>query len=202
MTDTRTPYLQRLAQRQLLEKIKQNAAFGQILGSAAALYGMLGYFAGMEHSDLWYILWWVAGGLLLAAGLAYPLCLEKASDLFRFLAGKLGRLIFGTLLTGIYFLLVAPFGLFFGKTSPAQPFVRWQTPGEATTFGWQPKTVSTMTNDQGVAGLGGTFYAVLKYFVQRGQWFLLPLVVLLLAAGLLLFFAQTSTIAPFIYTLF
>lgn len=200
MTDT--PYLQRLAERHLLEKIKQNAAFGQILGVAFGLYGMLGYFAGMEHSDAWYICWWVAGGLLLAAGLAYPLCLEKASDLFRLLAGKLGRLIFGVLLTCIYFVLILPFGLFFGKSSPSQPFASWQPGAKAGGYAWYPKVVNTMTNANGVAGLGSTFYAVLRYFVERGQWFLLPLVILLLAAGLLLFFAQTSTIAPFIYTLF
>lgn len=40
------------------------------------------------------------------------------------------------------------------------------------------------------------------FFWQRRLWWLIPLVSLLLIVGLLFVFAQSSAIAPFIYTLF
>jgi len=36
----------------------------------------------------------------------------------------------------------------------------------------------------------------------RKKWWLLPIVIVLLLVGALLVFAQTSVLAPFIYTLF
>lgn len=37
---------------------------------------------------------------------------------------------------------------------------------------------------------------------ERKKWWLLPLLVILMAVGLLLAFAQGSALAPFIYTVF
>ncbi len=36
----------------------------------------------------------------------------------------------------------------------------------------------------------------------RKRWWLTPIIVMLLLLGLLIFFAQSSAVAPFIYTLF
>jgi hypothetical protein len=43
---------------------------------------------------------------------------------------------------------------------------------------------------------------VLAFLWQRKLWWLIPMVTALLLFGLLLVFASTSGIAPFIYTLF
>jgi hypothetical protein len=40
------------------------------------------------------------------------------------------------------------------------------------------------------------------YAKSENKWFLLPILLVLLAAGLLLLFAQSSALAPFIYTIF
>jgi hypothetical protein len=40
------------------------------------------------------------------------------------------------------------------------------------------------------------------YMRERKKWWLLPLVLVLLAVGLLIAFAQGSALAPFIYTVF
>lgn len=53
-----------------------------------------------------------------------------------------------------------------------------------------------MINNLGVAG------EVLVFLWQRKLWWLIPMVVVLLIFGLLLIFASTSGVAPFIYTLF
>jgi hypothetical protein len=41
-----------------------------------------------------------------------------------------------------------------------------------------------------------------KFLIQRKKWWLVPVVLALLIVGVLIVIAQTSVIAPFIYTLF
>lgn len=41
-----------------------------------------------------------------------------------------------------------------------------------------------------------------SYMRVRKKWWLLPLLVVLLLVGVLLVFAQSSALAPFIYTIF
>lgn len=43
---------------------------------------------------------------------------------------------------------------------------------------------------------------LVAFFWQQKLWWLIPMLVVLLAVGLLMIFAQSSAIAPFIYTLF
>lgn len=40
------------------------------------------------------------------------------------------------------------------------------------------------------------------FFKQNKKWWLLPLVIALVLLGFILVFAQTSALAPFIYTIF
>jgi drug/metabolite transporter superfamily protein YnfA len=48
----------------------------------------------------------------------------------------------------------------------------------------------------------GIMGELLVFLWQRKLWWLIPMVLVLLLFGVLLIFAQTSSIAPFIYTLF
>ena len=43
---------------------------------------------------------------------------------------------------------------------------------------------------------------LLSFFLQNKWWWLTPIIVILIVFGLLMIFGQSSTIAPFIYTLF
>jgi hypothetical protein len=49
------------------------------------------------------------------------------------------------------------------------------------------------------AGITRELWSFLKV---RKKWWLLPIIILLLAVGALLVFAQGSVLAPFIYTIF
>jgi hypothetical protein len=40
------------------------------------------------------------------------------------------------------------------------------------------------------------------YTLERRKWWLLPVIIVLVLVGTLLIFAQTSALAPFIYTVF
>jgi len=48
--------------------------------------------------------------------------------------------------------------------------------------------------------------AIVKEFWQflrvRKKWWLAPIIIMLLLLGILIFFTQSSAVAPFIYTLF
>jgi hypothetical protein len=43
---------------------------------------------------------------------------------------------------------------------------------------------------------------LLSFFWKRKLWWLIPMIVILLLFALILVFAQSSALAPFIYTLF
>jgi hypothetical protein len=55
---------------------------------------------------------------------------------------------------------------------------------------------------KGAMGRLGIASELLQFFWERKLWWLMPMLVLLLVFGLLIIFAQSSAIAPFIYTLF
>jgi hypothetical protein len=55
---------------------------------------------------------------------------------------------------------------------------------------------STATRRAGIAG------ELLSFFARNKRWWLLPVVFVVLFAGVLIVVAQSSALAPFIYTLF
>lgn len=198
----KSSYLDGHLQRQLLDEIRHSAAFGQILGTASGLYGWFGYFIGTGHPDAFYLAFCFAGAFLLLAGLACPLWLSKAAAVFRSLTGKIGHLVFQALLVVVYAVLLTPLGLLV-RAKNRFPAARWENAPAAHGRGWQPKTTHTLVQDSSSkTSMWFIFYMTLRHFALHGQWFLIPLVVLLLSLGIVLFFAQTSAIAPFIYTLF
>jgi hypothetical protein len=55
---------------------------------------------------------------------------------------------------------------------------------------------------RGAARRVGIMGELLQFLWARKLWWLTPMVVVLLFLGILIIFAQSSAIAPFIYTLF
>jgi hypothetical protein len=55
---------------------------------------------------------------------------------------------------------------------------------------------------KGMLTNAGVFSEVLQFLWARKLWWLIPMVTVLLSLGLLLIFATSSGVAPFIYTLF
>jgi hypothetical protein len=58
------------------------------------------------------------------------------------------------------------------------------------------RLIDSMASRMGIAG------ELLQFFWQRKWWWLTPMILVLLLFGALVIFAQSSAIAPFIYTLF
>jgi uncharacterized membrane protein len=55
---------------------------------------------------------------------------------------------------------------------------------------------------RGVVGRFGIASELLQFFWERKLWWLMPMLIVLILFGFLIIFAQSSAIAPFIYTLF
>ncbi len=55
---------------------------------------------------------------------------------------------------------------------------------------------------QRIAADGGVLVELLAYLWRNRLWWLIPMVAILVMLGLLLLFATTSGVGPFIYTLF
>jgi uncharacterized protein DUF5989 len=53
-----------------------------------------------------------------------------------------------------------------------------------------------------IASRAGIAGELVQFFWQRKWWWLTPMILVLLLLGGLIIFAQSSAIAPFIYTLF
>ena len=58
------------------------------------------------------------------------------------------------------------------------------------------KFIKTATRNVGIAG------ELLSFFAAHKRWWLLPMVLVLFLLGAFILLAQSSAIAPFIYTLF
>ena len=54
----------------------------------------------------------------------------------------------------------------------------------------------------GISSRAGIVTELLKHFWRRGWWWMTPMLLFLLLFSFLVVFAQSSAIAPFIYTLF
>jgi len=48
----------------------------------------------------------------------------------------------------------------------------------------------------------GVLRDLFKFLMKSKKWWLTPIVIVLLLVGLLIFLAESSAVAPFIYTLF
>jgi hypothetical protein len=54
---------------------------------------------------------------------------------------------------------------------------------------------------KGVFSRAGELSDLFKFLWKAKMWFIIPFIVLLIAFGLLVFFAQATGVAPFIYSL-
>jgi len=55
---------------------------------------------------------------------------------------------------------------------------------------------------KGFLSRGGEAADLIKFLWEAKLWFLIPFIIVLLLFGFLLIFAQSTGVAPFIYTLF
>ena len=55
---------------------------------------------------------------------------------------------------------------------------------------------------KGITNRLGIVVELLQFFIQNKWWWITPMIIILILFAFLIIFAQSSAVAPFIYTLF
>jgi hypothetical protein len=192
--------------RKALVKLKQDIGFGYIVSGFLFLLSASRHWFVMTASDsLWGSLL-VVSVIGLLSTLIVPSIWGGPAWLFRKLAGGIGHTVFSLLLSILYLGFFWPAGLIMRLRKGSHPIYAWTSEPPKGMEGWTRKRVETIgdkdTRGEKVRHLALQPFFVLSFFIQRGHYLLVPVLVLLMALGLLLFFIQTSPVAPMIYTLF
>jgi hypothetical protein len=200
----RGAYLRDLALRRETAAIRQQTVYGLVMGWVLTLVGGFIFFCVPSRVDrLWAAMLGV-GIAHLVAGVVLPQVLAWPERLWIGLARWQGWLVMNVLLTVVYFTLIWPAG--YCSRRRTSGFVSWDgQPPEGKT-GWQPidavETAESADSAESRRSLPMLLLGVIAFFIRRGNYLIVPIIILLLVLGLVLYFVQSSALAPFIYTLF
>ena len=205
---TRSRYLRRLDERRETDEIRQLTNFGLTIGWLFTLLGGFCWFCVISQIDWFWRSMMTAGLVLLCLGTVLPQLLFWPRRLWMGLAHLQGRLVMTVLLTVVYFGLMSPLGWWERRRrGGSHPFHSWDTNPPTLTTGWEalpqttPDSIASDAQQKGSRSLVSLFAETLIFFAERGHYLLLPVLLLLLMLGMILFFVQTSALAPFIYTI-
>ena len=200
----RGAYLQQLALRREAADIRRLIVYGLTLGWILTLVaGVLFYCVKSRLDWLWGALM-VIGGLHLFAAVVVPQALIWPERAWMTIARWQGHLVMTLMLTLVYYLLLWPASRFArGQTAG---FFRWSVRPPPSSTSWQPIDLAASESDAVASSryrsLPLLLAGVIGFFFRRGNYILLPIIILLIVLGLLLFMVQSSVLAPFIYPLF
>ncbi|HEY0984586.1 DUF5989 family protein [Schlesneria sp.] len=202
------PYLRQLSERRERDEIRQLTSFGLTIGWLFFLLGGFCWFCVVSPLDgFWHGLM-LSGLALMGFGTLLPQALYWPHRIWMSLAHFQGRLVMTLLLTVFYFLLISPLGWWERlRHGNVNPFYSWTTEPPPVTSAWQDLPVEELRESSGSyrrlksRPLISLFAETFSFFARRGHYLLLPILVLLLVLGLVLFFVQSSALAPFIYTI-
>jgi hypothetical protein len=200
---TDSGYLQRLEGRRAEASLKKLVVFGLVLGWGSLLVGAMQLYLVPDSSEPLSRAAIGAGALLLSITLFAPRLLTPVERAWMAVASLIGKTLFGGVLAVTYLIAFAPVGLLLRARRGSHPVYEWYGSPPGATEGWIPKVVPSV--DRGAAvrrPLIAQLVQVLFHLRSGGSWILLPTLVLLLVLGLVMFFVQTSSLAPFIYTVF
>jgi hypothetical protein len=175
-----------------------------IVGWIVTLVAGFLYFCVPSRFDLlWGVL--IVGGLIhLVLAVVLPQALASPQRLWMAIARWQGWLVMTILLTVVYYSLIWPAALFSKRRT--RTFMAWDGDRPAFSVGWSPIEVSEMDESSVESArhrsLPVLLASVVGFFFRRGNYVVLPIIILLIVLGLVLYFVESSVVAPFIYTLF
>lgn len=188
-----------------MHELDQLANFGIITGGSLFLLAGFRLLYVVDGLDAFWRTGLVFSSILFLLGLFYPVSLLPIHKGMQKLTGWIGKYLLGFLLIVVYFGLLLPIGWLMRRRSGTAPVFSWSEQQLDAVEGWITKEV--IIADQNHYGLRGLVnllqpFNILAHFVRYRQYILLPVVIFLIAIGLLIFFASSSVLAPFIYTIF
>lgn len=205
MTNT---YLEIKNQRDEYEETKGETIFGLFFGFVlilAGLFNNLPVYGSISLNVVICIVILSTGLLLMLMAVAVPSVLKYPYKGFVFLGKLIGRAVFLVLLTLIYIVLVLPVGLFIRRKRKDFGFQNWNNKyvGKDTAF----ENINT-TGIEGVDEISKrsflrNIYNLFSLFIRNRRLPLIPVAIILILLGLILFFISSSVVFNFfIYTLF
>ncbi|WP_375494483.1 DUF5989 family protein [uncultured Nostoc sp.] len=203
---TKFSYLQRLKQRKHLAQLKEQIVFGLTLGWLMTLVGGFHYlFVINTHDNLWKVLLYIGIGLI-AISIILPSAISLFQNFLQKLTEKIGEKIFILILLASYFLFILPIGVLLRRQKTNNSFYAWQDKIMDQVEGWiqweNREDIQPLQPGAKKRPLMLQLAWVIAYFIRNGHYLLIPVLVLLLVLGLIMFFVKASALAPFIYTLF
>jgi hypothetical protein len=205
-TLTKPGYLERLEKRKGEQRLQAQAVFGVIGGGLLfSIAGFKYFYLGGGIEQLWAFLC-LTGGVLILTGFFYPPALAPVLKVYLRLGNSIGSLILSILLILIYFLVITPGGAIVKKLRGTTPFYRWDTTPPEPIEGWSAKIIQVEEKPASRTSKKRYLLAqpilIITYFIRYKNFVFIPVLLLLITIGLLMFFITTSTLAPLIYTLF
>jgi hypothetical protein len=200
----RSHYIQQLALRREAAEIGRLIGYGLTLGWILTfVFGFLFFCVRSRFDWLWCGLMWLGIAHLVAA-VVLPQVLAWPERVWMTIARWQGHVVMTVLLTTVYFLLLWPAGQFSRRYK--RGFVQWSDQPPETATAWQPIDLageeSPAIASARSRSLPLLLAGVIGFFFRRGNYILLPIIILLIVLGLVLFIVQNSVLAPFIYPLF
>jgi len=195
-------YLEQKQRRDAMARRKDESVFGLVSGLLLLSAGAIRW---LSAADAWDIASLCLAGLGLAfflLGMAAPSLLRWPYRGFRFFGNLMGKAVFAVVLTALYLLLVLPVGLLSRRKRLAQGYVTWdKTPPKAQSMfaDWNP---TGSGGKDGGSSYFGILYRLLALFIANRKIILIPVLVVLVLVGLILFFVSSNVVTAFVYTLF
>jgi hypothetical protein len=207
LTEEIRSYLSRRELRAQSRRLTQLLVLGYGVGLIALVLGSYKYYVVSGRlSAGWNAVAW-SGGAVLVLTLIAPFTWQWPEQVIRRFGNWLGHCLMTALLVPVYFLLFWPVGALLRTIRGSHPIYEWGKLPKSGMEGWHPKIYPPDVADaQARSKLSRqrrvSLFGVLVFFARRGEYLLIPVLLLVVSLGIVLFFLQTSALAPFIYTLF
>jgi len=202
----KSSYLHRLKQRRRMTQLKEQIVFGLTLGWLLTLVGGFHYFFAVGTNDNFWRSMLYVGIVLIALSIILPSMIGLLQKPLKNGTQAIGEFLFSLILILNYFLLILPVGLLLRKLQKNTSFYTWRNKRLSEMIGWTDwkaqESMEALQHGTKGRSLALQLVWVISYFVRNGHYLFIPVLVLLLVLGLILFFIKASAFAPFIYTLF
>lgn len=205
MTKLVGSFLERRVFREASKKLTGHIVFGLGVSLAVTCFGGYKYYLDIEANNIfWYTVLWSGWGMF-GFCVILPSVWGLPERALHELGSWIGHKAMIIILTGVYILLIWPAGILLRQTRGSHPIYKWESTPPSKMIGWQ---VKKYTYEQAFRGMSTdrklkiSFLRVITFFVRHGLFIFIPALILILSLGIVLFFLQTSVLAPFVYTLF
>jgi hypothetical protein len=200
---TEGTYLGRWKLREAYRKQKAQAVFGIAGGFIlSCLFGFRAFY--VTEASTWPNAGVsVVGAIMLLTALARPSAVEAILSPLQKIGNRVGGFLLSAFIAAIYFLIMTPVGELYRRTRGAHPFYSWDTaPPQAGIEGWTEKPSAETEIKDGSRWKWTAPFRLVNMIVQRRNFILLPVLLILVMLGMTMFFVHSTGIAPLIYTLF